>query len=107
MALEIAPFDAAKYLKTEADQIALLKDALSSGHAGYIAKAIGAVARAQGGLAALERKTRIKRQTLNKALRENSNPTLETVLPVMAALGLQLTVERASEQAEVREPVAA
>lgn len=95
MTVEIAPFDAADYLKTAADCIDLLNDALASGHPGYIARALGAVARARGGLSELERKTHIKRQSLNKALSEQGNPTLETIVPVVAALGLQLKVVEA------------
>ena len=90
MAIEFAPFDAADYLKSEEDCLALLNDAFATGHKGYILKALGAVARYKGGLTALERKTKIKRQTLNKALSEAGNPTFETVIPVMAAMGMRL-----------------
>lgn len=95
--LGITPFDAAEYLASEEAQIAFLNEALASGHAAYIAKALGAVARARGGLSALEKKTNIKRQTLNKALKEGANPTLQTLLPVMEALGLRMTVEPVGE----------
>jgi probable addiction module antidote protein len=96
-AVETRPFDAAEYLKGDEEaQIFLIRDAIESGHAGYIANALGAVARARGGLSRLERTTGMKRQSLNKALGPNGNPTLGTLLPVLEALGLRLAVEPAS-----------
>jgi putative addiction module killer protein/probable addiction module antidote protein len=90
--LEIAPFDAADYIKGDDEtQIYLLRQALASGHPAYIANAVGAVARARG-LSSLERETGIKRQTLNKSLSLKGNPTLETLLTVLKALGLRLEV---------------
>jgi probable addiction module antidote protein len=86
------PFDAADYMRgDEASHTYLLRDALASGHHGYIADAIGAVARARG-LSNLERETGIKRQTLNKSFSLKGNPTLETLLPVLDALGLRLEI---------------
>ena len=52
---------------------------------------IGAVARARG-LTNLERATGIKRQTLNKSFSLKGNPTLETLLTVLGALGLRLEI---------------
>jgi putative addiction module killer protein/probable addiction module antidote protein len=89
--LTFSPFDPADYLERESSQAYLLRDALASGHPGYIADAIGAVARARG-LTNLERETGIKRQTLNKSLSLKGNPTLETLVTVLGALGLRLAV---------------
>ncbi len=90
--LKLSPFDAADYIKGDDEtQIYLLRNALASGHPGYIASALGAVARARG-LSKLERATGIKRQTLNKSLSRKGNPTLETLTTVLGALGLRLEV---------------
>ena len=86
--------DTSSLFKTDEDQIHLIRDALSSGDAHYIAHAIGIVARVRG-LSDMERATGIKRQTLNKALSTKGNPTLETLLPVLKALNLQLEVREA------------
>lgn len=86
------PFDAANYLETSEDQADLLNDAIVDGDPRYIAAALGAVARARGGIAKLADDTGMSRQTLNKALSEKGNPTLSTVLKVVSALGLQLHV---------------
>lgn len=98
MKIETRPFDAAKYLDDEESQLDLLNDAIESGDAGYIAHALGTIARAKGGLTHLERLTGIKRQTLNKSLGKGGNPTLETLLPVLNALGLRLRIESVSER---------
>jgi probable addiction module antidote protein len=90
--LKLSRFDAADYIRGDDDsQIYLLRNALASGHPGYIAVALGAVARARG-LSNLERATGIKRQTLNKSLSLKGNPTLATLLTVLDALGLRLEV---------------
>jgi putative addiction module killer protein/probable addiction module antidote protein len=90
--LKLSPFDPADYLERESSQLYLLRSALADGHPGYIATAIGAVARARG-LTNLQRATGIKRQTLNKSFSLKGNPTLETLVTVLGALGLRLEIE--------------
>ena len=82
-------FDAAKYLDTPEDHADLLNDALASGHAGYIAAALGTVARAHG-ISQLAKETGLNRATLYAALKEGGNPTLETVMKVAGAVGVRL-----------------
>ena len=48
MALETFPVDLAPFYDSEAAQDELLNDALASGHAGYLANALGIIARARG-----------------------------------------------------------
>jgi probable addiction module antidote protein len=90
--LVTTPFDGAKYIRTPEDVIDTLNDALDSGHAGYIAVALGTVARSEG-MTKLAAKTGINRQALYTALSENGNPTLETLLKVLHALGVKLKCE--------------
>lgn len=89
--LKISRFDVAKYLGRKSSQLHVLRSAFADGHPAYIANALGAVARARG-LSNLERATGIKRQTLNKSLSPKGNPTLETLMAVLGALGLRLEV---------------
>ncbi len=96
--LVTTPFDAAKYIRTPEAVIELLNDALESGHTGYIAKALGVIARSEG-MTALAAKTGVNRQALYTALSENGNPTLETLLKVMTALGIRLRCEAAFDEA--------
>jgi probable addiction module antidote protein len=48
MPLKTAPFEPEKYLTTPQAQREFLKDAFASGDAGYIADALGIIARARG-----------------------------------------------------------
>ena len=90
--LVTTPFDAAKYIREPEDVIECLNDALESGHAPYIAAVLGDVARSQG-MTKLAAKTGVNRQALYTALSENGNPTLETLLKVLGAMGIRLRVE--------------
>ena len=91
MAVELTRFDAADYL-TDAETIsAFLTEALESDDPREIAQALGAVAKARGGIAQLARETGITREALYRALSESGNPELGTVLKVMRALGVKLT----------------
>jgi probable addiction module antidote protein len=90
MTLETLPFDAAKYLATTQSQAELIADALESGDAATIAVALGVVARARG-MAEVAREAGGAKASLYKALSENGDPQLTTLLGVMKALGLKLT----------------
>ncbi|MEK6541824.1 MAG: addiction module antidote protein [Pseudomonadota bacterium] len=90
--LVTTPFDGAKYIRTPEDVIDTLNDALESGESGYVAVALGVVARSEG-MTKIAGKTGVNRQALYIALSENGNPTLETLLKVMSALGIKLKCE--------------
>ena len=92
MAIELTRFDAAEYLTEPEDQAELLSDALETGDPQVVAKAIGMVARAHG-MTELAKETGIKRHQLNRALGPDGNPTLETMLKVLPALGLKMRFE--------------
>lgn len=94
MSIETREFDPARYLENREDEADLLNDAVADGDPRYVAAALGAVARAHGGISELARATGLHRKTLEKALSESGNPTLVTVLKVLDALGLQMSIER-------------
>ena len=96
MTLKLRPFDVARYIETAEDQADLLNDAFQTGHVGYIAAALGAVARARG-MTDLAEKTGLNRQALYEALSANGNPTLDTIMRVAAALGFELRATAANE----------
>jgi probable addiction module antidote protein len=93
MAIETTPFNPDKYFDSTEARIHLLNDALASGNPGYIADAVGVIARRHG-IADIAARTGLNRQALYAALGEEGNPTLSTVLKVFAALDLELTVRR-------------
>jgi len=56
------------------------------------------VAKAQGGLAKLARKTSVSRQALHEALSPKGNPRLRTFQNVLGSLGLRMSVRRAKSK---------
>lgn len=90
---ETRPFDAANYLESEEDILYYLEAAMEGNDPGHIASALGDVARSKG-MSEIARKAGLGRQALYTALSENGNPTLETLVAVLDALGLQLTVQK-------------
>ena len=90
--LVTVPFDGAKYFTTPESVIDLLNAAFESGHAPYIANALGVAARAEG-MTRLAAKTGVNRQALYTALSDEGNPTLETLLKVLGAMGVRLRCE--------------
>lgn len=91
MAIETAPWDAAEVLNSPADIAAYLDTYLEDGSAEELRAALNTIARSHG-MTALANETGISREALYKALGENGNPTLDTLLSVVKALGLRLSV---------------
>ncbi len=91
MALELTKFDAAEYLKDDDMLAEYLSGALETADSAYISHALGVVARAKG-MTQLAEATGLSRESLYRALSDKGNPEFATVLKVMAALGLRLSV---------------
>ena len=88
--VKIEPFEAARYMVAPESQAELLNDALASGDAGYMAQALGVIARARG-MSEVAREAGVTREALYNARSENSDPRLTTLLGVARALGVTLT----------------
>lgn len=93
MALKVIPFDPAEHIETEEDILHYLEAAMEGNDPRHIASALGDVARSKG-MTEIARKAGVGRQALYSALSENGNPTLETLVAVLGALGLELTVQK-------------
>ena len=93
MALKLTPFDPADHLETEEDILYYLEAAMEGNDAKHIASALGDVARSKG-MTEIAKKAGLGRQALYSALSENGNPTLETLVAVLNALGLELSVHK-------------
>ena len=91
------PYDSAEYLNSEKTRRLYLEEAFETGDPAFIAEALGVVARAHG-MTDIAKATGLGRESLYKALSANGNPELATVLKVVAALGLQLSVARAAKE---------
>ena len=87
------PYDPAEDLGDPRDQAAILAEAFASGEAKYITVALGAVARARG-MSTLAEQTGRSRPALYRALGEDGDPQLSTLLSVVAALGFKLALSQ-------------
>ena len=83
--LGIKPFDAADYLQSDEDCAKYLQACIDEApdDAALFSRALGDIARDTG----------ITREGLYKALGEQGNPSLSTVLKVLHALGLRLNID--------------
>lgn len=91
MTIETLPFDAAEYIDTPEAQAELLSDAFETGDVAYIAAALGVIARAKG-MTQVAKDAGVTREALYKALSAEGDPKLSTLLGVVKALGVSLTV---------------
>jgi len=92
--LGVGRFDAAEYLRDEADIAAYLEAAASDEDPRVLAAALGDVARARG-MSELARKTGLTREALYRSLSAEGNPQLATLTKVLRAFGLRLAVQPA------------
>jgi len=93
--MKTKPFDPADYLDTPESQQELLDDAVESGDARYIAAALGAIARARG-MTQVANDAGVTREALYRALSAEGDPRLSTLLGVIKALGLKLSLRKAA-----------
>ena len=87
-------YDVAEHLRTPEEMAAYLEVSIeeADGDAAFIAKALGDIARAKG-MSQVARDAGLSRESLYKALSGDRNPSLDTVLRVVGALGLKLRAE--------------
>lgn len=89
-------YDVAEHLRTPEEMAVYLEACLeeANGDAAFIAKALGDIARAKG-MAQVARDAGLSRESLYKALSGERSPGFDTILKVVAALGLKLHAEAA------------
>jgi len=92
MAEKLTAYDPAAALVNDEEIAFFMADALETGNAAYIARALGIVTRAKG-MAQIAAQTGLSREQLYRSFSENGNPTLKTTLAVMKALGIELTAK--------------
>lgn len=90
-------YDSADYLKTPEDIAEYLIAAFEEAgdDAAYMAHVIGVAARAHGGMTKLAKQTGISRAGLHKALSKDGNPSFDTIVKTMRALGVRLVPQPA------------
>lgn len=89
---KLTTYDPAEDLASSEAIAAFMAAAFETSDAGYIAHALGVVARAKG-MAEIAGQTGLSREQLYRSFSENGNPTLKTTLAVMKALGIDLTAK--------------
>jgi probable addiction module antidote protein len=96
MALKTSPFDAAEYIEDDQAIAEYLEEAIKiameDSDPSFLAHALGTVARARG-MSQIARDAGLSRESLYKALGAEGNPEFGTVLKVLHALGLKLSIK--------------
>lgn len=87
-------YDVAEHLRTPEEMAAYLEASLeeANGDAAFIAKALGDIARAKG-MSQVARDAGLSRESLYKTLSGERIPGFDTILKIVAALGLKLHAE--------------
>jgi probable addiction module antidote protein len=85
-------WDSAAHLETEEDIAAYLDAVLEEGDPALVAHAIGIVARARG-MSEIAKASGLTRPSLYKSLSSDGKPEFETIVKVLKALGLRLSVQ--------------
>ncbi|MCP4640587.1 MAG: putative addiction module antidote protein, partial [bacterium] len=86
-------YDVAEHLRTPEEMAAYLEACMeeAQGDAAFVAKALGNISRAKG-MSQVAHDTGLSRESLYKALSGERNPSFDTILKVIGALGLKLHV---------------
>jgi probable addiction module antidote protein len=90
MARKLTAYDPAEDLVSAEAIAVFLTEAFRTEDAGYIAHALGVVARAKG-MAEIASRTGLSRVQLYRLFSAAGNPRLKTILAVMSALGVELS----------------
>lgn len=95
MTLKSRPYDPARYLEDDESIAAYLQEAMTvameDSDPSFMAHALGTVARARG-MSEIAKAAGLSRESLYKALGEDGNPEFGTILRVLQALGLKLSI---------------
>jgi probable addiction module antidote protein len=102
MALKTVPYDSAEYLEDDQAIAEYLEEAMKiameDSDPGFLAHALGIVARARG-MSQIAKDAGLSRESLYKALGAEGNPDFGTVLKVLQTLGLKLSIKPQDEAA--------
>jgi len=94
MKIVLKDWDGAEYLDTKEDIQLYLEACFDEAgtDTSLIALALGDIARSKG-MQEIARETDVSRESLERALQGEGNPSLSTIALVLRSLGLQLTVK--------------
>jgi len=87
-------YEVSEHLRTPEEMAAYLEACLeeADGDAAFITKALGDIAKAKG-MSQIAKDTGLSRESLYRALSGERNPSFDTILKVLGALGIKLHAE--------------
>ena len=88
---EISDLDVADLLKTEEDVILFLEEALAENDPVLWQHCLGDAARSVG-MAKIAERSGLNRESLYKSLKDDAHPRFDTIMRVLKAMGLKLTI---------------
>jgi len=91
MPIKTKKWDVVNFLKTPDDMAAYLEAALEENDPAFFAVALGDVARARG-MTDVARQAGVSRESLYRSLSADGNPEFATIVKVMGAMGLRMSV---------------
>lgn len=97
MALKTKSWDASEHLNSEEMIFAYINAAFEEGNPALVTAALGDVARARG-MTHIAKIAGVSRESLYKALSADGNPEFATIMKVMQALKLHLSVSKADNE---------
>jgi len=97
---EFTPYYPDEALDTDEGIAFFMAEAFNTGDAGFIAHALGVVARAKG-MTQIAKETGLSREQLYRSLSDEGNPTLRSTLAVMKALGVSITTKPTGKNHEI------
>jgi probable addiction module antidote protein len=92
MTKKLTSFDPAECLGSDEAIAIFMEEVFKTEDAGYIAHALGVVARAKG-MTQIAKETGLSREQLYRSFSKDGNPTLKTTIAVMKALGIELAAK--------------
>lgn len=93
--------DLIEALKDPREAAAYLNVAMEEGNRELFLLALRNVAEARGGMTALSRKSKLNRESLYRMLSKNGNPEIRSILTLLHAMGMKLSVEPQTRKAKL------
>lgn len=90
--VKVTDLDVAEFLDTEESVKLFLKEALAENDPVFWQHCVSTAARSAG-MAKIAEKSGLNRESLYKAMKEDAHPRFDTVMRVLNAMGLQLSLE--------------
>lgn len=99
--VKLQKYDSAEYLKSDEAILAYLQEAIDTNDPKMVSHALGVVARARG-MSQIAREAGVSRESLYRTLSDEGNPEFATVMRVVRAFGMKLSVAPAHNDNDCR-----